>query len=31
VVGGVKVQVGADLYDGTVSRRLAETRKALAG
>jgi len=31
VVGGVKVQVGADLYDGTVARRLAETRKALAG
>jgi F-type H+-transporting ATPase subunit delta len=31
VVGGVRVQVGADLYDGTVSRRLAETRKALAG
>jgi F-type H+-transporting ATPase subunit delta len=31
VIGGVKVQVGSDLYDGTVSRRLAETRKALAG
>jgi F-type H+-transporting ATPase subunit delta len=31
VLGGVRVQVGADLYDGTVSRRLAETRQALAG
>jgi F-type H+-transporting ATPase subunit delta len=31
VIGGVRVQVGSDLYDGTVSRRLAETRKALAG
>jgi F-type H+-transporting ATPase subunit delta len=31
VVGGVRVQVGADLYDGTVSRRLNEARKALAG
>ncbi|GAA1029524.1 F0F1 ATP synthase subunit delta [Virgisporangium ochraceum] len=31
VVGGVRVRVGSDLYDGTVSRRLAETRKALAG
>jgi F-type H+-transporting ATPase subunit delta len=31
VLGGVKVRVGSDLYDGTVSRRLAETRKALAG
>lgn len=31
LIGGVRVQVGSDLYDGTVSRRLAETRKALAG
>jgi F-type H+-transporting ATPase subunit delta len=31
VVGGVRVLVGSDLYDGTVSRRLAEARKALAG
>jgi F-type H+-transporting ATPase subunit delta len=31
VIGGVRVHVGSDLYDGTVSRRLAETRKALAG
>lgn len=31
VIGGVRVRVGADLYDGTVSRRLSETRKALAG
>jgi F-type H+-transporting ATPase subunit delta len=31
VVGGVRVRVGSDLYDGTVSRRLAEARKALAG
>jgi len=31
VIGGVRVQVGSDLYDGTVSRRLAEARKALAG
>ncbi|GGK18942.1 ATP synthase subunit delta [Pilimelia terevasa] len=29
VVGGMSVQVGADLYDGTIARRLAETRKAL--
>jgi F-type H+-transporting ATPase subunit delta len=31
VIGGARVQVGSDLYDGTVSRRLAETRKAMAG
>jgi F-type H+-transporting ATPase subunit delta len=31
VVGGVRVLIGADLYDGTVARRLAQTRKALAG
>jgi F-type H+-transporting ATPase subunit delta len=31
VVGGVRVQVGNDLYDGTIARRLAEARTALAG
>jgi F-type H+-transporting ATPase subunit delta len=31
VIGGVRVLIGADLYDGTVARRLAQTRKALAG
>jgi len=31
VIGGVRVLVGADLYDGTVARRLSETRQALAG
>lgn len=30
VLGGVRVQVGADLYDGTVARRLADARTALA-
>ncbi|MFX0591907.1 F0F1 ATP synthase subunit delta [Melissospora conviva] len=30
VLGGMSVQVGADLYDGTVLRRLTETRNALA-
>jgi F-type H+-transporting ATPase subunit delta len=30
VIGGVRVQVGADLYDGTVSHRLARARTALA-
>jgi F-type H+-transporting ATPase subunit delta len=30
VLGGMSVQVGADLYDGTVLRRLIETRNALA-
>ncbi|MFY1704074.1 F0F1 ATP synthase subunit delta [Micromonospora sp. WMMA1923] len=29
VLGGVSVQVGPDLYDGTVLRRLNETRNAL--
>jgi F-type H+-transporting ATPase subunit delta len=29
-LGGVSVRVGADLYDGTVLRRLNETRNALA-
>ncbi len=31
IVGGVSVRVGHDLYDGTVLRRLNETRTALAG
>ncbi len=31
IVGGVRVRVGPDLYDGTVVRRLEEARKALAG
>ena len=31
VLGGVRVRVGNDLYDGTVARRLAENRNALAG
>jgi len=30
VLGGVSVQVGSDLYDGTVLRRLNESRNALA-
>ncbi|ADD41022.1 F0F1 ATP synthase subunit delta [Stackebrandtia nassauensis] len=30
VVGGIRVQIGHDLYDGTVARRLTEARKALA-
>jgi F-type H+-transporting ATPase subunit delta len=30
VLGGVRVQVGADLYDGTIARRLAQARHALA-
>jgi F-type H+-transporting ATPase subunit delta len=30
LIGGMRVQVGADLYDGTVSRRLAEAKTALA-
>ncbi|WP_434741483.1 F0F1 ATP synthase subunit delta [Micromonospora sp. SH-82] len=30
VLGGVSVQVGPDLYDGTVLRRLSQTRNALA-
>jgi F-type H+-transporting ATPase subunit delta len=29
IIGGVRVLVGLDLYDGTVSRRLDETRKAM--
>jgi F-type H+-transporting ATPase subunit delta len=31
VLGGVSVRIGHDLYDGTVRRRLNETRTALAG
>lgn len=31
IVGGIRVQIGHDLYDGTVARRLTEVRKALAG
>lgn len=30
VLGGVRVQVGADLYDGTIAGRLAQARHALA-
>jgi F-type H+-transporting ATPase subunit delta len=30
VLGGVRVQLGADLYDGTIARRLAQARNALA-
>ncbi len=30
IIGGVRVKVGSDLYDGTVSRRLAEAKTALA-
>lgn len=29
VLGGARVQVGADLYDGTVARRLTQARQAL--
>ncbi|SDY66868.1 ATP synthase F1 subcomplex delta subunit [Micromonospora pattaloongensis] len=31
VLGGMSVLVGSDLYDGTVRRRLIDTRKALSG
>ncbi|WP_030157671.1 F0F1 ATP synthase subunit delta [Glycomyces sp. NRRL B-16210] len=31
IVGGIRVQVDSDLWDGTVSRRLDEARQALAG
>lgn len=31
ILGGVSVQVGHDLYDGTVARRLTQTRNALVG
>jgi F-type H+-transporting ATPase subunit delta len=30
LIGGARVRVGDDLYDGSVSRRLAEARNALA-
>lgn len=30
ILGGVSVRVGSDLYDGTILRRLNETRNALA-
>jgi len=30
ILGGISVQVGSDLYDGTVARRLADVRNALA-
>lgn len=30
VLGGARVQVGADLYDGTIARRLSQARNALA-
>lgn len=30
ILGGMSVRVGSDLYDGTVLRRLTETRNALA-
>jgi F-type H+-transporting ATPase subunit delta len=29
VLGGVRVRIGADLYDGTIAHRLAQARKAL--
>jgi len=31
VIGGVRVRVGSDLYDGTIARRLADARSAIAG
>ncbi len=31
VLGGIRVLVGSDLYDGTTLRRLSEARQALAG
>ncbi|MEV1286846.1 F0F1 ATP synthase subunit delta [Micromonospora sp. NPDC049679] len=31
VLGGMSVLIGSDLYDGTVRRRLIDTRKALSG
>ncbi|GAA3277968.1 F0F1 ATP synthase subunit delta [Dactylosporangium vinaceum] len=30
IIGGVRVKVGSDLYDGTVARRLAEAKTALS-
>jgi F-type H+-transporting ATPase subunit delta len=29
ILGGLSVQIGSNLYDGTVLRRLVETRAAL--
>jgi F-type H+-transporting ATPase subunit delta len=29
ILGGMSVQVGSDLYDGTILRRINETRTAL--
>jgi F-type H+-transporting ATPase subunit delta len=29
IIGGMRVKVGSDLYDGTVVRRLTEARTAL--
>lgn len=31
ILGGVRVMVGHDLYDGTILRRLLQTRQSLAG
>lgn len=31
ILGGMSIQVGSDLYDGSVLRRLTDTRAALAG
>jgi len=31
VLGGMSVLIGSHLYDGTVRRRLTDTRKALTG
>ncbi|MGH3660877.1 MAG: F0F1 ATP synthase subunit delta, partial [Micromonosporaceae bacterium] len=31
VLGGASVQIGHDLYDGTILRRLNQARSALAG
>lgn len=30
IIGGMRVKVGSDLYDGTIARRLAEARTAFA-
>jgi F-type H+-transporting ATPase subunit delta len=30
IIGGMRVKIGSDLYDGTVARRLAEVRTALS-
>jgi len=31
VIGGVRVRIGSEVFDGTIARRLDQTRKALAG